>query len=62
MQASIWSVIRVKIKIQIMLLFSAVYSAAFLNYVRLFSIMFGSLDLKPKFYLAYNYIGRFLDV
>ena len=45
-----------------MLSFFAVYSAAFLNYVRLFSFMFGSLDLKPKFYLAYNYIGSFLNL
>ena len=31
------------------------------NYVRLFSIMFGSLDWLPKFCCADNYVGRFLD-
>ena len=32
------------------------------NDVRLFSIMFGSLDWLPKFCLAGNYVGRFLDL
>ena len=32
------------------------------NYVLLFSIMFGSLDWLPKFCLAGNYVGRFLDL
>ena len=32
------------------------------NYVLLFSIVFGSLDWLPKFCLAGNYVGRFLDL
>ena len=47
---------------QIMLWRLAFYSATLLNYVPLFSVMFRSLDRQLEFYLADNYVGRFLDL
>ena len=59
----LWSVIRVKIKIQIILCL-AFYSAKLLNYryVLLFSITLRSFDQQLKFYSADKYVWRFLDL